>query len=89
MVRVRVLPSPSVPGSVWAVVVAAGSGRRFGSQKQFAALGGGTVLDRAVAVAGEVVDGVVAVVPADRADERPRSVAGGGTRRRRRIAATW
>jgi 2-C-methyl-D-erythritol 4-phosphate cytidylyltransferase len=65
---------------VWAVVVAAGSGRRFGSQKQFAALGGGTVLDRAVAVAGEVVDGVVAVVPADRADERPRSVAGGGTR---------
>ena len=65
---------------MWAVVVAAGSGRRFGSQKQFAALGGGTVLDRAVAVAGEVVDGVVAVVPADRADERPRSVAGGGTR---------
>lgn len=65
---------------MWAVVVAAGSGRRFGSQKQFAALGGGTVLDRAVAVAGEVVDGVVAVVPADHADERPRSVAGGGTR---------
>jgi 2-C-methyl-D-erythritol 4-phosphate cytidylyltransferase len=65
---------------VWAVVVAAGSGRRFGSQKQFAALGGGTVLDRAVAVACEVVDGVVAVVPPDRADERLRSVAGGGTR---------
>jgi len=65
---------------VWAVIVAAGSGQRFGSQKQFAPLGDGTVLDRAAAVAGQVVDGVVTVVPPERAGERPRSVAGGRTR---------
>ena len=65
---------------MWAVIVAAGSGQRFGSQKQFAPLGDGTVLDRAAAVAGQVVDGVVTVVPPERAGERPRSVAGGRTR---------
>jgi 2-C-methyl-D-erythritol 4-phosphate cytidylyltransferase len=51
---------------VWAIIVAAGSGQRFGGPKQFAHLDDGTVLDHAVAVAERVVDGVVLVVPADR-----------------------
>lgn len=51
---------------MWAIIVAAGSGQRFGGPKQFAHLDDGTVLDHAVAVAERVVDGVVLVVPADR-----------------------
>jgi 2-C-methyl-D-erythritol 4-phosphate cytidylyltransferase len=56
---------------VWAIVVAAGSGQRFGRAKQFEALGPVTVVDHALAVARAVVDGVVLVVPADHAPERP------------------
>ncbi len=48
----------------WAIVVAAGGGSRFGAAKQFARLGGVSVLDRAVGVAGESCDGVVVVLPA-------------------------
>jgi 2-C-methyl-D-erythritol 4-phosphate cytidylyltransferase len=48
----------------WAIVVAAGGGSRFGAAKQFARLGGVSVLDRAVGVARESCDGVVVVVPA-------------------------
>ena len=66
MARARVLPSPDVPGAVWAIVVAAGSGHRFGGPKQFEPLGGATVLDRSVAVARAAVDGVVVVVPPGR-----------------------
>jgi 2-C-methyl-D-erythritol 4-phosphate cytidylyltransferase len=51
---------------VWAIVVAAGSGQRFGGPKQYEALGAGTVLDRSVATAREVVDDVIVVVPSDR-----------------------
>lgn len=50
--------------SVWTVVVAAGSGTRFGSAKQYLELGGARVVDRSVAVAAQVGDGVVVVVPA-------------------------
>jgi 2-C-methyl-D-erythritol 4-phosphate cytidylyltransferase len=64
---------------VWAVVVAAGSGQRFGGPKQFEPLGAGTVLDRAVSVARDAVDGVVVVVPAERVGA-PHEVAGGATR---------
>jgi 2-C-methyl-D-erythritol 4-phosphate cytidylyltransferase len=49
----------------WAIVVAAGDGARFGAAKQFARLGAGTVIERAVAVAQESCDGVVVVLPAD------------------------
>ena len=49
--------------SVWAIVVAAGSGARFGAAKQFTRLGGVSVLDRAVGVACSACDGVVAVLP--------------------------
>ncbi|MHB1505052.1 MAG: 2-C-methyl-D-erythritol 4-phosphate cytidylyltransferase [Acidimicrobiales bacterium] len=48
---------------VWAVVVAAGSGERFGSKKQFAMLGGRTVAELAVEAARSVAGGVVLVVP--------------------------
>ncbi|HEX5094376.1 MAG TPA: 2-C-methyl-D-erythritol 4-phosphate cytidylyltransferase [Acidimicrobiia bacterium] len=69
--------------SVWAIVVAAGSGARFGAAKQFARLGGITVLDRAVGVASECSDGVVVVLGPD-ADWSPPAgvdvVAGGATR---------
>ncbi len=53
--------------SVWAIVVAAGGGTRFGGEKQFEVLGDRRVLDWAVAAAIRSCDHVVVVVPADRA----------------------
>lgn len=50
--------------SVWTVIVAAGSGTRFGGAKQYLELAGARVVDRSVAVAAQVSDGVVVVVPA-------------------------
>jgi 2-C-methyl-D-erythritol 4-phosphate cytidylyltransferase len=50
--------------SVWVVVVAAGSGRRFGAPKQFALLGGRRLVHWALDAARAVADGVVLVVPA-------------------------
>ena len=64
---------------MWAIVVAAGSGLRFGGPKQFEPLGGATVLDRSVAVARATVDGVVVVVPPGRT-LAPGEVEGGATR---------
>ncbi len=67
----------------WAIVVAAGSGERFGGTKQFAHLGGATVLDRAVGVARESCDGVVVVLAADARWDAPVGVTattGGATR---------
>jgi 2-C-methyl-D-erythritol 4-phosphate cytidylyltransferase len=50
---------------VWAIVVAGGSGQRFGQQKQFSPLGGRPVLTWAVeACRTAVTAGVVLVVPA-------------------------
>jgi 2-C-methyl-D-erythritol 4-phosphate cytidylyltransferase len=66
------------------VVVAAGSGARFGGPKQFAPLAGTPVAARAVAACRSVARGVVLVVPPD--DPAPaalgedRRVAGGATR---------
>ena len=48
---------------MWAVVVAAGAGERFGGAKQFAALGGRRVVDWSVAAAADACDGVVVVLP--------------------------
>jgi 2-C-methyl-D-erythritol 4-phosphate cytidylyltransferase len=67
----------------WAIVVAAGGGTRFGAAKQFARLGGETVLDRSVTVARAACDGVVVVLAADAAWDAPASVertVGGETR---------
>ena len=49
--------------SVWAIVLGGGSGARFGGAKQFAELGGQTLLARSVAAAASVAEGVVVVVP--------------------------
>jgi 2-C-methyl-D-erythritol 4-phosphate cytidylyltransferase len=60
---------------VWTIVVAGGSGRRFGSMKQFEDLGGRRVIDHAVTTALACSEGVVVVVPGDDVDdERGRSV---------------
>lgn len=53
---------------VWAVVLAGGGGARFGSRKQFARLGGRTLLEHSAATAAACCAGVVVVVPADAAD---------------------
>ena len=51
--------------AVWTIVVAAGSGSRFGSAKQFALVNERRVVDHAVEVARRCSDGVVVVLPAD------------------------
>ena len=70
--------------AVWAIVVAAGTGSRFGGAKQFEQIEGGRVVDRAVGASRAVADGVVVVVPADRTADGMLAqhvvVAGGSTR---------
>lgn len=66
-----------------AIVVAGGSGRRFGGHKQFSALAGISVASRSVSACRAVADEVVLVVPADAdgADHgADRVVTGGATR---------
>ena len=70
-------------GGVWAVVVAAGSGSRFGGLKQYEQIGGRTVLDRSVAAARTAADGVVVVLAAENVAAVPGAdavVSGGATR---------
>lgn len=55
-------------GTTWVIVVAAGSASRFGRPKQYEPLGDRRVIDWSLAAARSVADGVVLVVPADRAD---------------------
>lgn len=78
-----------VSPQIWTIVVAGGSGRRFGTMKQYEMLGDRRVLDHAVNTAQLHSDGVVVVVPGDDvADEMTstgafadvRVVAGGPTR---------
>ena len=70
--------------TVWAIVVAAGSGSRFGGPKQFAELEGRRVVDWALVASRSVADSVVLVVPAAHLEaETPAAdvvVAGGATR---------
>ncbi len=69
--------------SVWAIVLGGGSGARFGGAKQFAELGGVTLLERSIRAARTACDGVVAVVPDPTAVARGTAdhvVAGGATR---------
>ncbi len=69
---------------MWSIVVAGGSGRRFGELKQFAALGGRPVLEWAVAACRPRSAGVVLVLPAVPGGHDPHGadvvVAGGATR---------
>ena len=69
---------------VWTIVVAAGSGTRFGRAKQYERLGDRRVLDWALEAARAVSEGVVLVVPPDSAARREPGVdavvPGGATR---------
>jgi 2-C-methyl-D-erythritol 4-phosphate cytidylyltransferase len=70
----------------WAVVLAGGSGSRFGHPKQFADLAGRPVVDWSLSAARLSCDGVVLVLPAERLGGAERHwdadavVAGGATR---------
>ncbi|MGH9300752.1 MAG: IspD/TarI family cytidylyltransferase [Acidimicrobiales bacterium] len=72
---------------VWVVVVAGGSGTRFGGLKQLARLGDRRVIDWSMEVAGSVGEGVVLVLPQAEIGVVPgsgwpvHSVVGGGTTR--------
>ena len=70
--------------STWAIVVAAGTGTRFGDRKQYQPLRGARVLDWALRDAVARCDGVVLVVPPDQVETpEPAAtvvVAGGATR---------
>lgn len=74
---------------VAAVVVAAGEGRRFGSAKQFAALGTESVAARSVRACRAVADFVIVVVPSDYAGDGEGAdlVAVGGTTRSASVRA--
>ena len=70
-------------GPVWTVVVAGGSGDRYGAPKQYERLVGRRVLDWSLAVARASSDGVVLVVRRDRTkdpEEADAVVPGGDTR---------
>lgn len=74
----------------WAVIVAAGSGARFGSAKQFAVLAGRSVLDWSLEAARRTCAGVVLVVPADQVDDwaaRADAVVSGGATRSESVRA--
>ena len=68
---------------VWAIVLAAGTGLRFGGVKQFAVAGGQRLVDRVVVTAGSACDEVVVVLPSGVEWDGPpvaAAVAGGSTR---------
>ena len=50
--------------TTWAILLGAGSGTRFGAQKQFLDLAGARIIDRAIHGAHDAVDAVVLVLPA-------------------------
>jgi 2-C-methyl-D-erythritol 4-phosphate cytidylyltransferase len=56
--------NPPEPSEVWVIVVAGGSGSRYGGPKQYELLAGERVIDWSVAAASLCADGVVAVVSA-------------------------
>ena len=79
---------------VWSIVVAGGSGLRFGSRKQFADLCGKSVVQRSVDVAATASEGVVVVLPEDsvestilRADSAELLVVAGGATRAESVRA--
>ena len=55
---------------VWTLVLAGGSGRRFGRPKQFEMLGDERLIDRVLRVAGSVTAGTTVVVPSGYQSER-------------------
>lgn len=76
--------------AIWTIVVAAGSGSRFGRLKQYEQLGDRRVLDWALDTARAVSEGVVLVVPPDAASRREPGVDAivpGGTTRSQSVRA--
>ena len=65
--------------TVWTVVVGGGNGQRFGKQKQYELIGDRRVIDHSKAVAEQMSDGAVVVVPASDAVAE-RAIAGGNSR---------
>ena len=68
---------------IWGIVVAGGSGTRFGVPKQFETVGGARLVDRAVETASIACDDVVVVLPDDVDWDGPpvaAAVTGGATR---------
>ena len=80
-----------MPGvSTWTIVVAAGTGSRFGRMKQYERLGDRRVLDWALDAARSVSEGVVLVVPPDavgRAEHGVDAVVPGGATRSQSVRA--
>jgi 2-C-methyl-D-erythritol 4-phosphate cytidylyltransferase len=81
-----------VGDGVWAIIVAAGEGRRFGGRKQFERIAGRTVVEWSVEAARAAVDEVVLVVPPSRIDDESFHagclfVAEGGATRARSVRA--
>lgn len=70
--RSPLVDAPMTPGEIWAVVVAGGQGRRFGTAKQFLELDGIEVLTRSIRAARSVASGVVAVLPDSAVVDRDR-----------------
>ncbi len=64
---------------IWTIIVATGSGTRFGSPKQFALINERRVVDWAVETAKVSSDGIVVVLPAEQA-QLEGGVTGGSTR---------
>ncbi|MBM3805328.1 MAG: 2-C-methyl-D-erythritol 4-phosphate cytidylyltransferase [Actinobacteria bacterium] len=64
---------------MWTIIVAAGTGSRFGSPKQFSLINERRIVDWAVETARVSSDGVVVVLPAEQA-VREGGVIGGATR---------
>jgi len=62
------VPSGDPRGEVWAVILAAGTSRRFGGSKQFETLRGVPLVERVIGTATEVCDAVVVVLPATSSD---------------------
>jgi 2-C-methyl-D-erythritol 4-phosphate cytidylyltransferase len=72
----------------WAIVLAGGGGTRFGGPKQYADLGGRTLLDRVTATAAGACDGLVVVLPdPDTAPPTPGTRVGGGRTRAASVRA--
>jgi len=76
----------------WAIVVAGGSGARFGGPKQFTVLGGRRVVDWAVLAAAAACEGVILVLPEDEVgrvalDVQPDVVVAGGATRSASVRA--
>lgn len=87
-------PRPGEPASaahrVGVVVVAGGSGSRYGGLKQFALLAGRNVVERSLAAAADVADDLVLVVPAsalDRVQRKDGKVVVGGESRSASVRA--